>query len=149
MRNWFFLALVLGALSLAPSVTHVLEAPPRLWHWSPGLWREATVFGAQFAFLARVAAPIDVAAILATAVLALNLRGERWAMAAALLFLAALLAWFALVAPANAVLATWLPGPIPPGFDAVRLRWESGHAAVATLKLMGYLALCQSVLRRG
>lgn len=148
MRHWVFLALLLSALSLAPSITHVLEAPPRLWHWSPELWRDATVFGGQFAFLGQVAGAVDMAAVMATATLALKLRGQGWAIAAAVLFAAALSAWFWLVAPVNAVLATWQPGPVPPDFDAVRLRWETGHAAVAALKLGGYVALCQALLRR-
>jgi hypothetical protein len=52
---------------------------------------------------------------------------------------------FLLVAPANAVLATWTPGPLPADFAAVRWRWESGHMVVAALKALGLVALLTSL----
>jgi hypothetical protein len=140
---------VLAAMSFGPSFAHVLEALPRLSVWTPELWREATVFNGEFILFLWVGAPIDVAAILAAALLAFILRGERpgfrpAALGAALLA-AALAAWFALVAPANAILATWTPGPIPADFDAVRLRWETGHMVVAALKLAGLISICAAL----
>jgi hypothetical protein len=144
-RLILLLSLVLAGLSLAPSYAHVLEAPPRLADWPPGLWREATVFHGQFAWFAIVGAPIDIAAILVIALLAWASRGERptrWlTLASAALFLAALLAWTVLVVPANALLAGWRPGAIPPDFAAVRAQWEHGHMAVAALKALGFVAL--------
>lgn len=71
------LSLLLGALSLGPSFAHVLEAPPRLFVWSPELWREATVFNGQFALFAKVGGPLDVATILATCFLSYLLSNER------------------------------------------------------------------------
>jgi hypothetical protein len=140
------LSLVLAALSFAPSYAHVLEAGPRLHDWPPELWRAATVFHGQFAWFAIIGAPIDVAAIVMLAVMAFALRSRRptfwFALAAAGLFLAGLLAWAAIVAPANGVLATWQPGPIPRDFTAVRARWETGHIVVAALKALGFVALC-------
>jgi hypothetical protein len=53
------------------------------------------------------------------------------------------------VAPANAVLATWQPGPIPPDFAAIRDRWETGHMAVAALKLLGFMATALAVVASG
>jgi hypothetical protein len=75
-----------------------------------------------------------------------------FAIAAALLYAGALAAWFLLVAPANAELATWTPGPVPENFDAVRLRWETGHMAVAALKLVGFVMVALtlvSIRRKG
>ncbi|GEO15189.1 DUF1772 domain-containing protein [Microvirga aerophila] len=144
-------ALVLSALSLGPSFAHVLEAPPRLMVWSPELWRDATVFNGQFRLFALVGAPIDLGAILAAAILAGVLRKERepfrWALAGAVLLTLGLVVWFGWVAPANSVLATWVPGPIPDDFNAVRHRWETGHMAVAALKLIGFIAIVLSVVR--
>ncbi len=71
------LSLLLGALSLGPSFAHVLEAPPRLFVWSPELWREATVFNGQFALFAKVGGPLDVATILATCFLSYLLSNDR------------------------------------------------------------------------
>jgi hypothetical protein len=51
-----------------------------------------------------------------------------------------------LVAPANAELAAWVPGPIPENFDAVRLRWETGHMAVAAIKLVGFVMVALTLV---
>jgi len=143
-------SLLITALSLAPSFAHVLEAPPRLLVWSPELWRETTVFNGQFQLFAVVGAPIDLAAIVLTAGLTYVLRRERsafrYSLAGTLLLLLALASWFAMVAPANAVLATWKPGPVAPNFDAVRLRWEIGHMAVAALKALALASTCLAAL---
>lgn len=143
--------LLLAALSLAPSFSHVLEAVPRLGTWSPELWRETTVFNRQFEFFALVGAPIDVAAIVATVILAFSLRAERrairYACAGAAFLALGLVLWFAIVAPANAVLATWRPGPLPADFEQVRGRWEIGHMAVAGAKLLGFGLISLALLR--
>jgi hypothetical protein len=155
LRILSLLVLTLAALSLGPSFAHVLEAPPRLTVWSPELWREATVFNGQFQLFATIGGPLDVAAILATALLAYVLRRERsgfrLALAGCFLFASSLAVWFAWVAPANTVLATWTPGPIPDDFEAVRTRWETGHMAVAGLKLLGFMAMALAIvpLHRG
>jgi hypothetical protein len=151
---WSVLTAVVAALSLGPSFAHVLEAPPRL-SWAPDLWRETTVFNAQFWLFAVVGAQLDIAAVLCPGVLSFLLRHEqpsfRFALAATVLYALALAAWFLLVNPANAVLATWAPGPIPADFEAVRLRWETGHMVVAAFKLAGFLSLVFALLsiRRG
>jgi hypothetical protein len=137
------IALVLAALSLAPSWAHILEAPPRL-AWPLELWRETTVFNAQFAWFALLGGPVDISAIIATAVAAWLLRrspGGRPAAIAAILYALALLAWFAIVVRANKELATWVPGPMPEGADAVRRWWEAGHIVVGLLKLAGFGSL--------
>lgn len=150
--GWSLAALVVTALSLGPSFAHVLEAPPRLARWSPELWREATVFNGQFQLFAIVGGPLDIGAILVTAVLAISVRrdqsGFRYALAGSALFAAGLATWFAWVAPANAVLATWQPGPLPEDFTAIRDRWETGHMAVAAIKLAGFVATALSVVPR-
>lgn len=151
---WSVLTAIVAALSLGPSFTHVLEAPPRL-AWPPDLWRETAVFNAQFWLFAAIGAPLDIAAILCPGVLSGLLWHDtpalRFALAATVLYALALAAWFVLVNPANAVLATWMPGPIPADFDAVRLRWETGHMIVAAFKLAGFLSLAFALLsiRRG
>lgn len=153
LRIWTLVALTVAALSLGPSFAHVLEAPPRLAVWSPELWREATVFNGQFRLFAVVGAPLDLGIIPVLGVLAYLLRHEpdrlRFALAGAVLFALALAAWIALVAPANAILATWQPGPIPVDFHEVRNRWETGHMTVAALKLMGFMATALAVAPAG
>ena len=144
------LALIVAALSLGPSFAHVLEAPPRLTTWSPELWREAAVFNGQFTLFATIGGPLDVGAILLAGLFAWLVRREhpagRFALAAAVLFAAALAIWASIVAPTNAVLATWRPGPVPADFTSVRARWEGGHMAVAALKLAGFVLLTLACL---
>jgi hypothetical protein len=150
---WAWLSALICALSLGPSFAHVLEALPRLKVWSPELWREATVFNGQYQLFAWVGAPLDVTAILLPAVLAFLVRRDSAAFmaaaGAALFYALALLLWFLVVAPANAVLATWVPGPIPADFAAVQWRWETGHMAVASAKLVGFALLALSLLLVG
>lgn len=147
---WAWLAALVAALSLGPSFAHVLEAIPRIGTWSPELWRETTVFNAQFQYFLVVGAPLDIAAIIFPTVLAIMLRGDTTTMmvtgAGAAFYTLALILWFTLVAPANAILATWAPGPIPADFDAVRWRWEIGHMAVASAKLVGFGILAWALL---
>jgi len=144
-------AAVVAALSLGPSFAHVLEAPPRLYQWSPELWRETTVFNGQFRLFATIGAPLDIAAIILPTILAVMHFGNRpafdLAIGTAIFYAAALIAWASIVAPANAVLATWAPGPLPTDFEAVRFRWETGHMVVAGLKLGGFILLALSLLR--
>lgn len=151
--GWSLAALTVAALSLGPSFAHVLEAGPRLTVWPPELWRDATVFNAQYVLFAYVGAPVDVAAILVPALLAYRLRADRpkfgLAVTATVLFGLAVTVWASWVAPANAVLATWTPGPLPEDFDEVQARWESGHLVVAALKLLGFMALSLAVALRG
>lgn len=146
------ITLVLAGLSLAPSYAHVLEALPRLTVWPAELWRETTVFHRQFEWFAWIGGPTDVASILAASWLAYLLRHRRpalwWALAGAAFLAAGLAAWFGLVSPANDVLASWKPGPIPETFEAIRTRWEAGHVAVAVLKLCGFVLLCMAVARQ-
>jgi len=147
---WSVLAATVAALSLGPSFAHVLESLPRLTKWSPALWREATVSNAQFQLFAVIGAPLDVAAILCPALLAWMLRGQSAAfwlvLAATLLYAVSLALWFGLVKPANDVLASWAPGPIPDDFESIRLRWETGHMAVTAAKALGFISLCFGLL---
>ncbi|MFN3511659.1 MAG: hypothetical protein ACK41C_01330 [Phenylobacterium sp.] len=146
---WRFAALLIAALSLGPSFAHLLEAPPRLKVWSPELWREATVFNGQFKLFGVLGGPLDAGAIVVVGALAFLMRHDRpgfWlALAAAVLFAASLAVWLSVVAPANSVLATWKPGPIPPDFAIVRNRWETGHIVIATIKIAAFSALALAV----
>jgi hypothetical protein len=138
-------AILLAALSFAPSYAHVLEAPPRLLEWPPELWREATVFRGQFALFATVGAPVEIAAILACGTLCVVLRGQRpafrLAAAGTFAFVIALVLWFGVVNVANGRLATWRPGPLPADFADVQLRWEAGHITIAAVKAVGLLLI--------
>jgi hypothetical protein len=130
MLFWSVLAAAIAALSLGPSFAHLLESGPRLQVWSPELWREATVFNQQFKFF----------------MLGGDSPGFGLALGAAALYALALIAWFLIVSPANAVLATWTSGPIPNNFDAIRWQWEVGHITVAGLKFLGFVSLASALV---
>lgn len=147
---WSGLTLLVAALSFSPTFAHLLEAPPRLRVWSPELWREATVFNGQFRLFGLIGGPLDVVVIPIAAVLAFLLRHDRGpfllALAGMLLFALSLVLWLSIVAPANATMATWQPGPLPAGFQATRSRWETGHILMAGVKFLGLLALIAAVI---
>lgn len=151
-RAWVLTAaLVLGALSLAPSYAHLLEAGPRLMVWSPVLWREVTVINLQYVLFEWVGGPIDIAAICTTAYLTLAVRGAtptfRLSLAAAVLYAMALALWFVVVLPADVVLSAWQTGPVPSDFAAVRNRWEGGHMAIAVIKLLAFFSLASAIVK--
>lgn len=147
---WSILTATVAALSLGPSFAHVLESLPRLTKWSPFLWRETTVFNGQFLLFLVIGAPLDLAAIGCPGLLAWMLRDDRpafwFVLAAAVLYAGSLAAWSVLVKPANDVLSTWVPGPIPENFEAIRLRWETGHMVVAGIKAAGFISLIVGLL---
>jgi H+/Cl- antiporter ClcA len=151
--TWTFLAVLVMALSLGPSFAHVLEAPPRMTVWPPELWREATVFHGQFAWFALVGAPLDVGSILLGAAMTFVLRRRPpafWlALAATVCYAASLATWLAVVAPMNAVLAQWEPGPVPETFEAVRNRWEAGHIGITAIKFVGLCCVIAGALSLG
>ena len=97
-------ALLIAALSLAPSFAHALESYPRLLIWPAELWRETTVFNAHFWLFAVIGAPIDILAILIPAGLAVLLRGKRpqfaLALVATLTFALGLILWSSQPRPA-------------------------------------------------
>jgi len=148
---WSLVALTIMALSLGLSFAHLMEAPPRLSDWPPELWRDATVFHGQYLLFGVLGGPIDVGAILLGFIITWLIgRGDRGAfrlaLSGSLLYLAGLLIWFAVVAPANGELATWTPGPLPENFNAVQMRWETGHIIIACVKLVGFMLMVAAAL---
>jgi len=148
---WSLAAVTVMALSLGLSFAHLMEAPPRLIDWPGELWREATVFHGQYILFGILGGPIDTSAILLGFVVTYIIgRADRPAFTLAFagsgLYLIGLVIWLVVVAPANAELATWTPGPLPEDFDAVRLRWETGHIVIACVKFLGFLLMGSAAL---
>lgn len=143
------LTLLLATLSLALSFCHLMEMPVRL-GWQPALWMMVTNFGGLYFLFGTAGAAIDVLAIIASALLAFVVRNRHPSFQLTVVgsaFMAAGLAiWFGFVAPVNAIMATWSPGPIPENFASVRDQWEYSHAIIAVMKFIGMTALLLSVL---
>ncbi|MFO1457289.1 MAG: hypothetical protein U1F18_13695 [Steroidobacteraceae bacterium] len=143
-------ALLLAALSLAPSWAHLLELRPRL-AWPAMLWVDATVRGGLYAEFARVGGPVDVITVVVLGMLAWRERhaGDAlWLLWAFVGFVLALVALGAIVAPANSALAHWLATGVVTDFMAVSRRWEYGHVAIGLLKLAGMALLAVTLGRR-
>jgi hypothetical protein len=145
-----FVAVMLAALTLGLSLCHLMQLPSRL-GWDQYLWVGSTMQGGLYATFATLGAVIDVAAVIALALLAYFVRehgrpGFRLALAAAILFVLALVLWWVLVYPVNVELAKWVNGPVPADWTDYRSRWEWGHAIIALVELIGFAALTASVL---
>ena len=146
---WRLLTLLLVALSMALSFCHLMEMPVRL-SWEPILWMETTNFGGLYYLFGSVGAVIDVAAILAAAILCFLVRRKLpsfyFTVVGAALMAIGLAVWFTFVAPMNAIMATWAPGSIPTEFIPVHNQWEYSHAVIALIKIGGLSAIFISVL---
>ena len=110
-------AILLAALTLGMGFCHLLQLPSRM-GWDQYLWVGSTVQGGLYNLFGSIGAVIDVAAVIALALLAYFVReharpGFRLAVAAALLFALALILWWVLVYPVNVELAKWVNGPVP------------------------------------
>jgi hypothetical protein len=135
-RAWRALVVTLSALTLA----HLLELSQRL-AYDARLWAQLTTPDPPYRHLATVGGPLEVATVVAVAVLAITVghqRGAgRFALAAAVLHTAAFGVWLGVVLPAGAVPADW---------ERWRLHWELGHAVSFGLLLLGFGALVLAVL---
>jgi len=145
-----FAALVLGALSLGFSWAHLMELGARL-GWPPQLWIDSTLGGGLYAEFGRIGAAIEVLALVALAgywFFGRHGPGGMLGLLALGLFALGFLVWLVGVLPMNAVLAEWeqQPGHIPENFLAVSRQWEYCQAAIAVLKLTGFMALSGSVV---
>jgi hypothetical protein len=144
-----FLALFLGALSAALPFAHLLEMPRRM-GYEGALWATVTVERGTYALFAMVGAPVQIGAIIAAfALAALERRGRAFGpvLAGAVLYAAAMAAWWAVVFPANQRFKGWTAGALPADWAWWRARWEYGHAAIAVLTMAGLAALIVGVVR--
>ena len=146
LRTWRFVTLTLAALSMGMAWAHAIELGPKMalpesdYILVQGIYQE---FG-------RLGAIIEPAAILAAAILTLQVRGRRLAfrlsLAGAVLLALSFAVWIAFVMPANAELAVWDATGAPADWQRIRNQWEYAHLARFFLQLGGFCALLLSVL---
>jgi hypothetical protein len=149
LRTWRFLTLLLVALDLGMAVCHALELPAKmLYPASLYLTLHRTLYVAFGA--PNPGAFIDVGAVLAAVVLVFLARGRRPAFGLTLLgavcLAAALATWFALVAPANEAMKSWVIDAPPADWARMRDQWEYTHLARFAMQLVGFAALTLSAL---
>jgi hypothetical protein len=151
LKRLRFATLLLAALALTMEWAHVLELPQKL-QYDAALY--SAVNTTLYRYFAIVGGPLQIASIIAAALLALAMRRRRaaWGSEAlgCLALAAAFAVWLAVVAPVNGMIAATLgsaPQEVAAQWMALRLRWELGHVAGFVLQLLGFSALIGSVLR--
>jgi Domain of unknown function (DUF1772) len=140
-----FLSLVCTALILGGAFCHVLEMPIKLGLSGADYMIVQQIYGT----FGPVGSILEPAAIISTAALAFVVRGRRSfgpAVVAAVTLVVALIAWVAVVNPVNPHWAAAGPTTVPPEFEALRRRWEWGHATHAALLFVAFVATVVSVL---
>ena len=148
-----FITLVLAALALTMTSAHVLEMPQKM-AYSAELY--AAVNTTLYRYFAVVGGVYQVGGIVSAWILTAQLRRHRssckWAVAGAALLLLSFISWIVLVEPVNRQIAAALanaPESVPLLWQALRNRWEYGHATGFVLHLLGFCALVLSVMREG
>ena len=143
LRLTQFFTLVLIALALVPAGAHLAALPNKVglpqdqYFVAQGIYRGWALLGA-----------VQIAAILASLVLAIMLRGRGTAFALALgafvLMAATLAIFFIWTFPANQATANWTS--VPPNWQALRTQWEYAHATGAVLTFAAFCLAAWSVL---
>lgn len=123
-------ALVLAALALVPAGAHLFALPNKIglsqadYFIVQDIYRGWSLFGI-----------VLIGSLIANLALAVALRRERmprfFAAASFVLMAAVLLFFFSLIYPANQATANWTS--VPENWEALRARWEYGHALNAVL----------------
>ena len=147
LTTWCLVALVLAALVMGTSFAHTIEMPAKL-RYTGAQWLHAqrTLYPAY----AGVGGTIEIAAIIAAAVLAFVLRDWRPAMVVALVGTACLavafLVWLTATNRVNARTAKWTADTLPADWESWRKKWELSHVARFVLHLAGFSLLVLSTL---
>jgi len=138
------IAILSTALYLVPTGAHLFELPNKM-----------ALAPADYMLVQRIYSGwqwfgvVIAVAIVATAGLAVRMRGDRtafpWAMVAAFCLMAALADFLAFTYPVNRATAFWTS--LPDSFEAARRQWEYSHAAAAVLTVVALLATVTAVLR--
>jgi len=143
-----FVGLLSVTLIFGLAFCHVMEIPGKL-RLNGTEWLSVQQ-NLYVAFGFPLGAAIEILSIVLTWVLVFQVRLRRpafyWTLAAAISVTAGLAAWFALVAPMNAVFGAWTADAIPADWTRIRDRWEIGHAVHAVLFALGFTSLVVAIL---
>ena len=150
LKSWRNIALMLASLTMAMSFAHAMEMPARM-SWDAALWAGTTVDGALYMMFGTLGGAIVVLNLVVLAVVAFLMRrhadpARRLSYIAAALYILSFILFWIIIAPVNTEMATWSGGNVPADWAGWRLRWETGHLVNAVLQIVGFAALCWSVL---
>ena len=141
-----FLSILFVALTMAPSVAHLLELPNKI-----SLPADDYLTVQQIYRGWALLGVVILGAVLSTAahLIVLRLRRQPWLLAA--VGLACLIAgqavFWAFTFPANQETSNWTM--LPNNWTHLRAQWEYSHAAGALLNLSAFVALLFTASRRG
>lgn len=144
MKTVQFIALVLGALALAPGIAHVASFLNKI-HLN-----ENTYFIVQSVYRGwDLFGIVLVGALITNIALALVIRHRhpqafQLVLANLLCLVAGLAIFFAFTFPANVATDNWTA--VPPDWAQWRWQWEISHAVNAAVSFIGYCALILSAL---
>lgn len=148
LRTVRLITLILAALNMGMAFCHVLELPAKMGYdaalWTTinqSLYQQFGSFPGIFSEVGSIAAAIGLSFLVRQ-----RRPAFRWTLAGTIFLAAALVVWFAFVAPMNAEFAQWTTASIPADWTRVRNQWEYSHAARFGLQLIGFTALLISVL---
>jgi hypothetical protein len=148
-RTFQGIALTLTALGLAPGAAHLLELPVKL-NYPPAFYADVT--STLYEWYGSVGGPIQVAALIAVAVLAFRVRRlpqGRLAAASAGALLGSLLLWGGVVAPVNSAWADVAgSAEFAAAYERLRPRWEFGHVAAFIAWFTGWIGLVAALILR-
>lgn len=149
MRIGYLVTILLVGLVTGLAFAHVLESPAKTQYPGDLYITLQTTLYVQWG-PPQIGGFLEPGAILATGVLAFGVRRERIAFRLALLATAALLlgfplVFYALVEPSNAAFREMRGGPLPENWQALRSRWETGHALRFGLQLLAFGSLVASL----
>lgn len=148
LKAWRLITIMLTAVLMTMGFTHLWQLPPRM-VYDGALWLDTLTFYIKFG-PAGPGPVIEVATILATAVLLGLVRRRRPAFAFTLMALVALVlstaAWWLFVYPVNRELLTWTADTLPQNWMDFRNQWEYTNAARAGLMFLALGALVYSAL---
>lgn len=138
-----FLSLLFVALTLAPSMAHLLELPNKI-----GMSREDYLTVQQIYRGWALLGLVILGALLSTLVLSVMLwkrsKNVSLVLTAFLCLLAAHVLFWIYTYPANSETQNWTI--LPDHWTDLRRQWEYSHAAGAILNLIAFIALILSVL---
>ena len=141
-----FLAVLLTALALVPGGAHALALPNKI-----GLPQEPYFVVQQIYRGWSLLGIVLIAAAAADLYLAFLLREQRTpfllSLAGGLCVAATLVVFFVWTLPANEATDNWVSRP--PNWQALRRRWEYGHAAGAALVFTGFCLIVAATLSAG
>lgn len=138
-----FLAVILTALCLVPGGAHFFELPHKMLLDQSGYYTVQVIYQGWAYFGIAL-----VGAVVCDFVLVLVSRRQGaafwFALLGFLLIASTLVTFFAIVFPTNQITHNWTM--VVPNWQALRARWEYGHALSAILTFLGFCSIVLSAL---